>query len=289
MVWSRKLDVLEDLSQDSDKQIIIVSETHPHMVVKFYETMISKIYDKQWSPQFRDEYQSYRHAKSQWQQFFTGFVKIYEPLREDEEFSTVVNFCDKEIIATINDELRHGTYLPTLDPLLNTYCRSLKEKNEKVYQDDIILKVQSLAELYYYSIWSTLSRDEKFLVYDLAIDGFVNTKNGLAIRVLMQKGLLKWDRGFRLMNDSFNNFILTVVDKEMDRTMRKEMLSKGSWSVLQLVILIIMISIGIFILLGNQHLITNIQAGLTAMVAVGGLLLRFQGILGSFSSSRQPS
>ncbi len=288
-VWDQKLDILEDLTQDPNKQIILVSETHPHMVVKFYEIMISKSYDKQWTKDFRNEYQSYRHAKTQWQQFFTGFVKIYEPLREDVDFRTSLDQGSEKIIRTISDELRFGTYLRTLDPLIRTYCSSLKTEKKCLDEEDIILKIQNLAELYYYSIWSSLSKDEKFLVYDLAIDGFVNTKNDQAIRILMQKGILKWKKGFELMNQSFNNFVLTVVDKEMDRSMRKEMLRKGNWSVLQLVILILLVSIGIFLLLGNQHLVSNIQAALTAIVAVGGLLLRFQGILGSFSGAKQPS
>jgi hypothetical protein len=284
--WNAKLTLLQRIGIEHKKQVIISSEIHPLVVVKFYEVMIEKIYGKQWEKDFREEYQSYRHAKSQWQKFYAGYVNIYAPIREEEILTTknLGKYPDQEIGRLVNHELCQGTYLRKLEPLIQQYYRSV---GEEIDREDIILKIQNLAEPYYYAIWSSLDKEEKFLVFDLAKDGFVNSKNSSAIRILLQKGLLKYEDNLKLMNESFNNFILTVVDREMEWAMRKELLKKGTWSTLQTVLVIIVISIVIFITLGQQQLLNNFKTSLTAIIAVGGLLLRFGGILSSFSGRRE--
>ena len=275
--WQLKLSLLEDLCAQKDKQIIIASEIQPPVVIKFYEIMISKIYDLQRDAQFRAEYQEYRHSKTQWNQFFSAFVKMYEPIQK-----TNLDFEDvpTSIKKTLNDELSYGLFLSKLKPVLTEYLIKL-ENNAGIEEEDIILKIQNLAEPYYYAIWSSLSKEEKFLLFDLAIDGFVNAKNSNVVRMLLQKGLLIYQDNLKLMNRSFNNFVLNAVDRKMDHAMRKEMLKSGAWSTLQVALVLVLIAMSAFIILGQKQILDNFQAAITALLAGAGLLIRFTGLWGS--------
>lgn len=55
--------------------------------------------------------------------------------------------------------------------------------------DDIILEIQLHAKSYYFELWNALTKKEKFAVYDIAKDGFINTKNRPFIHSLLKKGL----------------------------------------------------------------------------------------------------
>src|SRR5690606_12346423 len=92
---------------------------------------------------------------------------------------------DLDAIKLIESECRYGSFLNSLEKDLKKYASA-----NPVGNDEIILKIQSLATFYYFSLWKSCSPDEKYLLYDLAQDGLVNTRNVKVISSLVNKGLV---------------------------------------------------------------------------------------------------
>ncbi len=133
--------------------------------------------------------------------------------------------------------------------------------------EELSEKIKSLAYTYYASIWSTCSKDERFLIYDLAEDGLVNVKNAPSIIHLIYKGVFYQKRTLSIMNRSFRNFVLTYVNPEEVRAMRKDTLAHGTWSSVKGPILFIL-AIGLLFLLYTQRGLANeIMAFLGALIA----------------------
>jgi hypothetical protein len=62
--------------------------------------------------------------------------------------------------------------------------------------------------------------------------------------------------------------------------MDKELRQKGTWSVVQLALIIGLLSVAAFIGLAQQKLLSDFNALLTALGAVTAFLLRFGGLFG---------
>jgi protein-S-isoprenylcysteine O-methyltransferase Ste14 len=87
------------------------------------------------------------------------------------------------------------------------------------------------------------------------------------------------------MNDSITNFVLTKVNS--DEALEMELISrkKGTWNTAFAVILLLIVSLVIFLSIGQQNFLNDLNAFLTAIVALVGLLIRFSGFL-SFGGSK---
>ncbi|MEJ7678407.1 MAG: hypothetical protein WKG06_11215 [Segetibacter sp.] len=57
-----------------------------------------------------------------------------------------------------------------------------------------ILRIQHLLTPGYNAIWEGLKSDEKFLLYDFALDGYTNYKNVDILYRLYQKGLIRKEK-----------------------------------------------------------------------------------------------
>ena len=153
----------------------------------------------------------------------------------------------------------------------------------RVNPEDILLRIESLATPYYYGIWNTFSRDEKLIIHDLARDQFANLKNIQTVTDLLQKGIFRFDPcgSLQLMNKSFNNFVLEAVREDEEMMMENEMRKRGTWNSLKVVIILVALGILLFLSVGQQSMITNLNTIITALAGLGGLLLKFGGFFDS--------
>ena len=281
--WQKKkdfFDQVESIDNKKEKQVVISSQQHPLIVTTYYETMLEKSTQHRWSPEFRKEYEEYRVSCSQWRKFFDTYVKLSEPIKnEKDNYHPDHQFEELEVKEFIREELGFGTFLRKLEPLIYDYYKELKKRTPDVEIEDLVLKIQSLAEPYYYSLWSSLNKQERFLVFDLAIDGFINGKNNRGIYMLMEKGLLIYDNNLKLFNKSFNNFILSVVDASTEWEMQKEVRKNGSWSATKGVLFVVVIGVFGFIALTSPEILKNFNAILGAVLAMLSLMLRSSTLL----------
>lgn len=247
-----KLKLLEEL-QKNQLRIIIVSELHPSETIDYhYRNIIDK------SINISDNIkQKYETSKESWRQILSGFMLIYLPLHKS-NFSV-----DRNNLYSI--EMQHGSYLRNMFAIIKK--NSSKEKDETV-----ILDIQQRANSCYFGLWNALTRREKFAVYDLADDEFINTGNTSVINTLLKKGIFKFDTKLKLMNKSFANFVLTIVKDgevvEMDREVRK----KGKWANIKLVIILVLIALVSLIGFGQPDFFSNINAISIVLVGVASVI-----------------
>ena len=209
-----------------------------------------------------------------WKNLVGGFIVLYQPLQE--------NLSDKITSAFVKSELLHGLYLTKTNLLLEKeLCRTYEEK------ENFVLRVEELADTYYQSLWNSFSNSEKHLLYDLAKDRFVNLRNLTTIRILMQKGVIIAEDTLSIMNKSFSNFILSVVNEDEEVRREKELHQKGAWSVVRSVLIIALIGLATFITLAQQNLLQDFNLLLGAVGSVAALLTRFGGLF-AISKVKEP-
>lgn len=157
-----------------------------------------------------------------------GFLKHFEKVNAEGENSisekpipiTIIPPYDKEDLLDVEkyflkeDEINRNKLLsdiPTHASDRETLMELILAKNMKV-------------NLYNYKIiWNDLSDDEKYVLYDFAIDHFFNYKNKIHIYSLMQKGIIITDPltgRLRIENFGFRYFI--VKHPEIDQFCNKQ-------------------------------------------------------------------
>lgn len=245
----RKLRLLETLIHNKNK-IIVVSKIDPIEIVGFYRDIVNDSGNEELNSQIINDMYAIRDI-------FSHFVRLYKRIEE-------IEISNSKLTETVINEIKFGTYLPSLQKLLES----------KFEEDDIesaILEVQELAQPYYIALWNTLTKEERFVVYDLAQNDFVNIKNGRAITSLQKKGILIWNERLRLFNKSFANYVL-VANKEEALMMEKEEKNKGSWHNVRNILILIIISLLVLIGFGKPDFFKNINAIVLAIAGVAGVL-----------------
>ncbi len=258
-----KLHLLKDLVDSNRYTVIVKSEINATKLLNFYSESISSIEnmleDKNASNRMdliakRDDLMvDYK----KWQHIFGSFVKVIIPID----------------IVTGDNELKYGEFMGLMQKYL------AKAGLNELDEEDRVITIQQMSYPHYYSVWNALSKAEKYLVYDMAKDRFVNTVNINGIISLLSKGIFVYDHSLRLMNESFTNFVLTTVSSEEALAMEMEAKEKGSWNTAFPVILLIIVSLVIFLSIGQQSFLNDLYAYLTSIAALVGLLIRFSGML----------
>ncbi|MEP7141718.1 MAG: hypothetical protein ABI707_02550 [Ferruginibacter sp.] len=137
-----------------------------------------------------------------------------------------------------------------------------------VKNDECILKIHVALIPVYERIWKDCTDEEKYALYDFALDGFTNHKKVIILLQLYQKGLLiKHQDNFHLMTISFRNFLLTKEKSETIKALSKQ--SKGSWATMRTVFYIILLVVAIFIFLSQEEASKRL---ITIVTSLGALL-----------------
>ena len=158
----------------------------------------------------------------------------------------------------------------------------LNEKLMKENEERIILKIQDLSRHYYNRLLDSCTREEKYILYDIARDMLVNTNNSVMINILLKKGLLNYNGGFRLMNESFRNFVLTSIDPDDLKDYARALYPK--WKSYKAPLLLIAFGLAVFLAF-QENLLSNVDAIITTAVGGIAILTRFSGLFFNFPKS----
>lgn len=173
----------------------------------------------------------------------------------------------------LNQELSSGNYLNSLQEKIISKMKYRFGVNDfkllsRRQKEELIIEIQDMAHAYYHSLWNQCTSIEKYVLYDAAEDGFVNHKNKLVILNLLKKGLLIFDDGLRIMNKSFQHFILTGISGTEVIQMEEEARKRGRWSRYSLIIAVLVFSLVIFYVLAEQEVVNKFTALITGLVAL---------------------
>ncbi len=176
----------------------------------------------------------------------------------------------KEFIENvIRLECLRSVYLQEIQhDLIKRLRQNLINADDKMNSDKIILMIKSQAQLYYHSLWSSCSEDEKFLIYDMANDGVFNSDDVDAVQSLIRKGIfVKTANGISLMNRSFQTFILSNVSLTSTMLKAKKKDGSGTWNSIRVPISLTVIALAGFLFFTQKEIIDQTLAFSAALAA----------------------
>lgn len=294
---ARKLKMLKELL-DQGKQLILLTDIYPSQVLSFYRRQIHQ--SETPDAEHQQHFNAWHNVFGSFTDILHGFNKNHQAIDMalddyEQQTGTQIKYSARELIVK---ELGFGSYLPELaEPAIaltektdyvsvavsneNAGKKSIFSKTENtkearisVDSKEFVLQVESLARGYYANIWNSLATRERFIVYDLAKDSFLNIKNGAALFSLMKKGVVIWREKPVLFNKSFRNFIISSISKEEAEAMKQVIKKNGSWGFTKTILYMVMVGLVGFLMIGEPQFVNDIQtfvgvlAGLATVVPV---------------------
>jgi hypothetical protein len=107
------------------------------------------------------------------------------------------------------------------------------------------------AGAHYRVLWVNCSREEKLALSHLAENGLVSPQNQAGVEELLRKRLIVRDPAFRIMNDSFRQFLLTEVDRGQIRNWEREE-SRAGWGARSWLVLALLVGVAAPILIAQR-------------------------------------
>ena len=298
VLWSKKLDLMNLLYRKESINVYVLSQIHPEQLFRVYDYFVQNGVETKTSEGQKVSI-NYNAEYFEWQQILDRYTLSYLPLTTERIDSILGLTSDqKNIIKSKwkigfeSDKQEAGIeYLnffkkpgKILNVALNnrdeSFLVSLDQIKEAGGEKQFVPKHQLLYN-YYFSVWKSLPIEEKYILFDFAQDGLLNSNNQKAITSLSNKGLLVDEGSVALINDSFRYFILDVLQPKVELKQSREILEKGKWNRFRFVLLIVIFALFALLWIGSKEFIGEIKAILIAAAGIATALLKFRDETGS--------
>jgi len=238
-----KLNFLESLLHRTDCKVIIVSTVHP---VNFLDSLNQSENRKpigQRQP---------GHDLERWHLLLCHFRIIVKGIND---ISRSGSFTIPEWQKSLKSELRFGSFLNEMrSPTISVVKTVGQNQLKKLNGDSLNFKIEITSHYYYMGLWQSLTKEEKFILYDLAEDGLVNPYDDHNISLLILKGLiLQDDSGLRVFNVGFRHFILTSIGTGEVMKIRSQIKDNGAWNSLRIPLIILIVAVFAFLFASQQE------------------------------------
>jgi hypothetical protein len=266
-----KLNFLESLMLDSKCKIIILSTVHP---VSFLDSIMEQ------SINTTDKSAPGRDLE-RWHVLLGHYRIIVLPLQQSGADNMDNTF------ESIYKETQQTHFLIKVQPYAIDVAKDLREKHVKVDADELAFKLQITSHYFYMYIWQSLTKEEKFLLYDLAEDNLVNSYNDYDLNMLLAKGIItRPDGTLKLFNKGFRNFILTAIGNSEAMKIKNNIKDSGNWNKLKNPLIILVLAILAFLLTSQQEVYSKLISYVAALIAGMPVVLK---LFSFFSKSDQKS
>lgn len=222
-----------------------------------------------------------------------AYIKLYQPLQRQAPASTSAPkylMPQKEyLLRLIRQECSSCFHLHQFEDTLVKYVEDAAASKKKVTKEDIIFLLQERAQLYYRYIWTSCSEEEQYFLYDLAQDGLVNARNKHVLSALLGKGLLvqEEDATMKIMNVSFQKFVLHVVDPAEALRFEKMNAQSSKWDLFKTPLMLIFVAGALFIFFTQKQTWLNIVTVLAAFSTIIGILPRLSALLPAMFAGKE--
>jgi hypothetical protein len=165
----------------------------------------------------------------------------------------------------IRQETNHTYFLKKTQWPAFEAGKKLTEEIRVARFDELAFKLQVSSHYFYMYIWQSLTKEEKFLLYDLAEDNLVNAYDDYNLSMLIAKGVVvKPDGTLKLFNRGFRNFILTAIGNSEAMKIKSQIQDNGNWNTLKNPLQLVIVAILAFLLTSQEEafakLITYVAA-----------------------------
>ena len=137
-------------------------------------------------------------------------------------------------------------------------------------------------------IWNECSKEQKFVLAQLAIDGLLNPNNGRSVRQLVRRGLIVKDPQFRILNESFRRFLRSSATPELKKEWQRESRQSG-WGKAHGVFFTTMLLVGVFLLTTQNELWQSSAGYVTTALGAFGTLAKLLSTVRGGGSTEKPS
>jgi hypothetical protein len=170
--------------------------------------------------------------------------------------------------SRIRSETHYTHFLHKIQQAAIQVGSHLTEHERMQKCDELAFKLQVTSHYFYMYIWQSLTKEEKFLLYDLAEDNLVNSFDSYNLSMLVGKGIIvNTDGSLKLFNKGFRNFILTAIGNTEAIKIKDQIKDNGNWGKLKNPLLIMIMAILGFLLTSQQESYTKIITYLAALGA----------------------
>jgi hypothetical protein len=263
---STKLNLLESLLQKNKSKLLIISTVHP---VNFLDSLNQQEYNK---PEME---RKPGYDLERWHVLLGHFNIAVSRLMEYANPATKESLPWEEVLRY---ETRNTHFLNRLrDPIR---AELAKDDASVIDGESLSAKLGVTAHYFYMYMWQSLTKEEKFLLYDLAEDGLVNPYDNYNLTLLISKGLIIREYNIlKLFNHEFRNFILTAIGQMEAMQIQAQIKDTGNWSKLKTPILILIIAVLVFLFTSQKETYSTLFEYLAIIGAGVPILLNAASLL----------
>jgi hypothetical protein len=261
---SIKLNFLENLLQKNRGKIFITSTVHP---VNFLESLNERTLRQA-------DGRKPEHDLERWHVLLGHFKIIIDRLVTSKLPISDDLAAWKKVLL---QETSHTHFLNRMqEPLVTMLEKVDVTKPGYLDGDSLAFKMQVTSHYFYMYIWQSLTKEEKFLLYDLAEDSLVNSYDDYNLTMLVSKGLIIRKNGaLHLFNKGFRNFILTAIGTSEAMLIRKQITDNGNWNKLKTPLMILIVAVLAFLFASQQETYSTIITYLGVLTAALPAVLKF--------------
>jgi hypothetical protein len=121
-------------------------------------------------------------------------------------------------------------------------------------REDVLREIGDAAEPYYRALWSACSTEQKLALRQLAEEDVVNPRNHAVILSLVRSGLVVRTAVFRILNDTFEQFVLQAVPADTIAAWERQGV-KTPWGSIRTALVTCAVAVGGFLILTEQQLV----------------------------------
>ena len=177
-------------------------------------------------------------------------------------------------------ECQLSPFVASLRPAIVANLWRRLEPGVPLSRSEIVTVVQRLAQFHFRRLWLALSPQERFLLFDLAQDGLVNSDDRQPLDSLLRKGFLRYSGHGRLglSSTSFRDYLLTAQRRREALRYAQADPDGSSWASAQTPLLLLLAAGALFVFISQPNILTQTQGfvvALTSLIPAIFGLLRF--------------
>jgi hypothetical protein len=268
-----KLNLLEKVMMQNNSRVIILSTIHP---VAFLDS----IYDHSFQS---DAKAMPGQDLERWHVLLGHFRIIVFPLQE--ELSAMAHSNLEQLVY---DETGRTHFLNKIQgPAIAVGNAMANKYGTAGIADELAVKLKMTAHYFYMYMWQSLTKEEKFILYDLAEDNLVNSYDDYNLNMLICKGIISRKNGsLKIFNNGFRNFILSAIGNIEAMKIKSQIQDNGNWNQVKYPLYIVFIAIIIFLFSSQQEAYTRL---LTYAAALGTAIPALLKVFSLFDGTKQKS
>jgi hypothetical protein len=282
----KKLEFLERLIYVEDRKIILLSTVDPtfYLVSGFPEVVSANPDDLSSNVQILDR----------WAVIFSDFHKARFEDRSIRKFrkrlgiqrDKLLSSADKKqralhliLMDIVRQECDHTAILRKIGfRLLMTRLQNPDNPGVSTLRRELVEDVLDHADAYYRSLWSTCTKNERLVLYQLSKDGWANPRNRKELQDLLRRGLIVKNSGFQVMNLSFRQFVLNYQYPEEVAAWDQEV-NKSTGKAVRSSLLVAAAVLGVWLIYSQQQ-VFHLAIGYAG--AIGGAAATVTGLVAAF-------